>query len=453
MNKDYFIEDFSYSEDENNFNYSTWKPSGLINRDDSPPAILAYSISSGRDTWGQHSPEQEGSSDEESVEKWMMLDEDPEEGDSTIQLNLSFSISSEEDSNHEDKNIQLFQDQWAVSKIDKDSGEDGSICRYFMPDRSLFCPICKRTGHLAKSCQLQKKCPICVLCGIQGHLQKECPSRPCSRCGLLSHGVRAWACDRLPVWNQHCQRCGLMGHLSDLCPDIWRQYHHTVRQLFYIVKNGLSIWHGIHFFPIQISVTKSAIRIQRAIKQKKRFTYCYNCSRRGHYGHVCSLKRMTSGTFFTLPYVYRYDSNEKNIESGTRNGNKEITNEIPPLAEQQQLLETFEEKDKDAFFLRRTKMGQKAQASGRKTWPERRRERQEVKRLRREAQTRREGGLMGHCQDKSDDDILYLDPFGNSNPWQYRSPSKKAYKTLHQRNKNSRKTQREHLKRRWRKKT
>lgn len=46
-----------------------------------------------------------------------------------------------------------------------------------------------------------------------------------------------------------------------------------------------------------------------------------------------------------------------------------------------------------------------------KTWPERRRERQEIKRLRREAQAKREGGLIGRCRRNSDDESCHADPF------------------------------------------
>ncbi|KAJ0044188.1 hypothetical protein NL108_005176 [Boleophthalmus pectinirostris] len=273
MDKDYFIEDLSSSEDDN-LKYSTCKQSGRINRDNSPPAILAFSVTSGQDKLGGQSLhydtgdlEEVSTDSDETVEEWMILDKDPREGDATIQLNLSFSISSDENTDHEDKNDTLFPDQWAVSKRDKEPGKLFSVCRYFTPEQPLFCPVCKKTGHLAKSCLLQKKYAVCVLCGIQGHLQIECPNRPCSRCGLLSHGSRA--CDRQPVWNQHCQRCSLMGHLSDVCPDTWRQYHYT------------------------ITMTDSPIKIQtcHTIKQKKRFANCYNCARRGHYGHECSLKK------------------------------------------------------------------------------------------------------------------------------------------------------------------
>ncbi|KAK7922077.1 hypothetical protein WMY93_008979 [Mugilogobius chulae] len=290
---------------------------------------------------------------------------------------------------------------------DKDSEELSSVCHYStLHNQSLFCPICKKMGHLAKNCQSQKKSHVCVLCGIQGHLQKDCPRQLCSRCGLLSHGFRA--CNRPPVWNQHCQRCGLMGHVTDICPDTWRQYHYIT------------------------TTVESPRKIQtfHTINQKKRPAYCYNCSRRGHYGHECSLKRMISGTFFTLPYVCHYDCTDTALQDRIPSRKIEHTNETTSLAEQKQSCETFENicsKNKDSLFQGRTKAKQKAQASGRKTWPERRRERQEIKKLRREAQARREGGLMGQCQLKPDDendnyDILYLDPFATSKHLHYTSP-------------------------------
>ncbi|CAL9706950.1 unnamed protein product [Knipowitschia caucasica] len=423
MNEDYFIEDLKSSEDEDDHSW-TPKRFGFINTDD-PPALLAYSITSGL---GEQNSEpgpscvvdpdgyehEEGSSDE-AVEGWMILDQDPEEEDSNIQLNLSFSISSDEDTNHEDIN-DTFPDPWAVSKRDKIPREVPSICRYFTPEQSLFCSTCKKTGHLAKSCQLQKKCIVCILCGIQGHLQKRCPSQPCSRCGSPSHGLRA--CDRLPVRNQHCQRCGLTGHLSDVCPDTWRQYHN-------------------------MTTTKTSLIIRtqtfHTVKWKRRPAYCYNCSRRGHYGHECSLNRMRSWTFVTLPYVCHYDSTQTALQSSTRDKNEGMTNKTFP-AEQQASLETF---GSDISFQKRI---QKSLANERKTWPERRRERRNVKKLRREAQARREGGLMGKMLHKTEDDILYLGQFEASNPWKYTCPSKKVEMTYSLKTKNVKRTQKERSK-------
>lgn len=58
----------------------------------------------------------------------------------------------------------------------------------------------------------------------------------------------------------------------------------------------------------------------------------------------------------------------------------------------------------------RTKQEACSRTGRRKTWPERRKERREVKRLRREAQARR-GGLLGKSQRNSDDEACPADLF------------------------------------------
>ncbi|KAI4787115.1 hypothetical protein KUCAC02_036676, partial [Chaenocephalus aceratus] len=42
--------------------------------------------------------------------------------------------------------------------------------------------------------------------------------------------------------------------------------------------------------------------------------YCYNCSRRGHFGHVCTRKRMFNGTYPSTPFINYYDT-KKEIKS------------------------------------------------------------------------------------------------------------------------------------------
>lgn len=434
MSKDYFIEDLRSSSEDEDIGHKYWayRTRSRPAKSNSPSAL---SITSEQSELGDLSPEpgpsfdantdglEEDNSSVGSVEEWMILDEGEEEGDGTIQLNLSYSnISSEEETDCKDNNMR--EDSWTLSKRDKESGEV-SICRYFAPGRSLMiCPICKKTGHFAKSCKIQRKRPVCVLCGIDGHLQKECPSRPCSRCGLLAHGVRP--CDRPPVWHQNCQRCGMTGHLSDICPDTWRQFHHTTK------KTEASTWRWTC----------------PTIKQKQRTVHCYNCSKRGHYGYECHLKRMISGTFSNLPYVFHYDTTEKNDYFGPRTQNKKITNKTETLVEQHQNFKAYGD-DKDQLFRRRNKVKQKVQASGRKTWPERRRDRQRLKMLRREAQARREGGVLGQYRHKPDDDILYLDPFGVGKPWH---SSKKASKSVLEKTKRKKSTKSEQWKIRQRKK-
>lgn len=82
------------------------------------------------------------------------------------------------------------------------------------------------------------------------------------------------------------------------------------------------------------------------------------------------------------------------------------------LSEQQQSEPTGESSEENQTAQWKSKRNQEARSrvSKRKTWPERRRERQEVKRLRREAQARREGGLLLRSQGHSDDEACTADP-------------------------------------------
>lgn len=408
----FFIEDCSSdSEDEAVCRWRT-----RVTRKDSPQTTPAFPIISGRDNLGDqpcdpsspsHDDTDPGVEDREcaedsdqSVEEWMVIDEIEFDGDSNIQLNLSYSNISFEGNKEEkkDKKDVSTQDLWAVSKKDKGIGENAPVCRYYTPGHSLICPVCKRTGHLAKNCPLQKKVPVCALCGVRGHFKKNCPSRHCPKCGLPSHGLRI--CNRPPVWNQHCQRCGMTGHLSDTCPDNWRQYHQT------------------------ITMGPPRIQATQAFKRKKRPAYCYNCSSRDHYGHECKQKRMRSGVFIAQPHVCHYGTfGLHQINSGTQNQNTDFMRRAQLLPEQQQF---HEAKVKEDRFQNKNKMKQKS----RKMWPEQRRERHEVKRLRREAQARREGGVLGQCLHNPDDETLYSDPFGTNRHCQTTCTPKKTKKKV-----------------------
>ncbi|XP_039976474.1 zinc finger CCHC domain-containing protein 7-like isoform X2 [Xiphias gladius] len=378
---------------------SRCKQAARLSRESSPPLLLAFSITSGRaledsspspasSTALQEEQEEEEEEDsEQPVEEWMILGGEEQVGDSSIQLNLGYWSSSEDDSGHEDPNVKSLKDTWAVSEKDKSLSS-----RYFVPGRSLTCHICNRMGHLAKSCYYHKKCPTCVLCGIQGHIQRDCPSRPCPSCGLLSHGLRP--CEKPPVWNQHCQRCGMTGHLSDACPDTWRQYHMTIR--------------------LEVPLRPWKVHIH---KHKRCLAHCYNCSKRGHYGYECTKRRMVSGIFPSLPYVCHYDTMDDILQCRTRRQKraKELgsAGSIRP-SDQQHLFEPTGESGEENQAVQgrsRAKQEKFSQAGRRKTWPERRRERQEVKRLRRKAQARREGVLLGRSRGNSDDEACHADPF------------------------------------------
>ncbi|KAF7661017.1 hypothetical protein LDENG_00270240 [Lucifuga dentata] len=337
--------------------------------------------------------QQEDSDSDQPIEEWMILGGEEQQGDSSIQLNLGYwsSSSSEEDSGSEDETVKLVDDTWAVSAKDKWGADQPQLSCYYTPDRSLICHNCNRTGHLTKSCHIHKKSLTCVLCGMQGHIQRFCPGRHCPSCGLPSHGHRP--CQEPPVWNQHCLRCGMTGHLSDACPDIWRQYHLTIHVEV----------------PIRPQTDHNTKYVQRP-------AHCYNCSERGHYGYECTRRKMVSGTYSSLPYVCHYDTMEDIHHRCTRMQRraKELLS-FMHISEHQQLSEPRGESGEESQPTQgRKKRGQEAhsQAGRRKTWPERRRERREFKRLRREAQARREGGLLqGRSQGSSDDEACLTAPF------------------------------------------
>ncbi|XP_008281835.1 zinc finger CCHC domain-containing protein 7-like isoform X2 [Stegastes partitus] len=377
--------------------HTSCKQAARLSREGSPPLLLAFSGSSGRSlqdasvAFNVDLLEEEEEDSDQSIEDWMILEEGEQAGDSSIQLNLNYLKSSEDDCGVEDEGMESVKDIWAVSEKDK-YGDDQSVAsRYFVPGQSLICHICNKTGHLAKSC-FQKKRPPCVLCGIQGHLQRDCPGRPCHSCGLPSHGLRP--CEIPPVWKQHCQRCGITGHLSDACPDTWRQYHFTIR--------------------LEVPLKPRTVH---NLRHKSRRVYCYNCSKKGHYGYECSSRRMVSGTFPSLPYVCHYDTIDDILQCHTRKQKeaKELVNAGSLLpSDPEHLSEKTRESGEENLSVHgrsRTKREACSQAGRRKTWPERRRERREVKQLRRKAQAIREGGLLGRSHRNSSDEVCHTDPF------------------------------------------
>ncbi|XP_070769538.1 zinc finger CCHC domain-containing protein 7-like [Enoplosus armatus] len=396
----YFIEDTSSSDGEGEVKFShqklhsSCKQAARLSRESSPPLLLAFNITPGRAVHSRTSPtsslEEQGEEDgDQPIEEWMILGREEQMGDSSIQLNLSYWNSSEDDSGDEDQNVKPVKDIWAVSEKDKWGADQSLAGRYFVPGRSLICNICNRTGHLAKSCYYYKKCPTCVLCGIQGHIQRDCTGRPCPSCGLPSHGFTP--CERPPVWNQHCQRCGMTGHLSDACPDTWRQYHLTIR-----LEVPLRPW-TVH-----------------TLKHKQYPAHCYNCSERGHYGYECTKRRMVSGTSPSLPYVCHYDTMEDIVQRRTRvqrRAKEVVSAGSLPLSDHQHLSERTRESGEENQPVQGRSRTKQEMAGRRKTWPERRRERREVKRLRREAQARREGGILGGSQGNFDDEVFPADPF------------------------------------------
>ncbi|XP_063733412.1 zinc finger CCHC domain-containing protein 7-like isoform X2 [Eleginops maclovinus] len=429
--EDFFIiEDSNSSDGEQEIKISRQKPHSSckqvarISRESSPPLIL-FNITSGRTLkpsnlspasrlYLQEEEEEEEEDSDKPVEEWMILGGEEQVGDSSIHLNLSYYNSPQDDSGDEDQTVKSVNDTWAVSQKDKCGADQSVTSRYFGAGRSLTCNICNRTGHLAKSCYYHRKCPTCILCGIQGHTQRDCPGSPCSSCGLPSHGLRR--CERPPLWNQHCQRCGMSGHLSDIRLEL------PVRP-----------W-TVHTF-----------------KHKKCPAFCYNCSKKGHYGYECAKRRMISGTFPSLPYVCHYDTMKDVLQLHTRKQKraKGLLSAGPlPLLDQRHLSEATGESSEENQLVqgrRRVRQDACSRASGSKKWPERRRERREVKRLRREAQIRREGGLLVRPGRNFDQEVCPANPFGaalHSHKLSKPSPQKKRKDEEGGRSKKSREAER-----------
>ncbi|NXB35167.1 ZCHC7 protein, partial [Eulacestoma nigropectus] len=174
---------------------------------------------------------------------------------------------------------------WSIShkdleaRISNYAGMRHSSTRYYTADKNVTCRNCNRPGHLSKNCPTPKKVPPCCLCAGRDHLQHSCPARFCLNCCLPGHYFRE--CLERAYWNKHCNRCDMKGHYADACPEIWRQYHLTTKP--------------------------GPIKAAGAHSERSVAVYCYNCSRKGHFGYECSERRMQGNMFPSSPFVYYYD--------------------------------------------------------------------------------------------------------------------------------------------------
>ncbi|KAK0155965.1 Zinc finger CCHC domain-containing protein 7 [Merluccius polli] len=151
--------------------------------------------------------------------------------------------------------------------------------RYYQ-EKNVTCRNCNKNGHLSKTCPSPMKVSSCMLCGTPGHMGAYCPNRHCNNCGLPGHLYEA--CSEKAYWFKKCHRCGMTGHFFDVCPEIWRQYHITTRT-------------GPPQPPKEEDHGSTTV-------------YCYNCSRKGHFGHACTQRRMFNGTYPSTPFINYYDT-------------------------------------------------------------------------------------------------------------------------------------------------
>lgn len=232
------------------------------------------------------SSEASDSSDSDGLESWMILGAEQQDGDYSISLNLEGGSDSSADV--EDDSNWLVSDKDKEAQIyNKDKGARIAVQRTpnrYYTGKSVQCRNCNKMGHLSKSCPEPKKLSPCFLCGTPGHLVSECPKRHCNNCGLPGHLYES--CSERAYWQKQCHRCNMKGHFFDACPEIWRQYHITT-------KTG---------------APERNLHLPQRENQGRTPAYCYNCSKKGHFGHDCTRQRMFNGTYPTTPFINHYDT-------------------------------------------------------------------------------------------------------------------------------------------------
>ncbi|KAM7419189.1 hypothetical protein PAMA_016351 [Pampus argenteus] len=251
-----------------------------------PVAVDSSSSESDSDEWESKSESDSSeSSDSDGLENWMLLGRGNQDGDHTISLNLESGTDSSTDAEEQDQGA-----TWLVSDKDKeaqifnkDKGARVAVQRVsnrYYTNKNIQCRNCNKNGHLSKNCPEPKKLSACFLCGTTGHVVSECPNKHCNNCGMPGHLYSS--CSEKAYWQKRCNRCDMTGHYFDACPEIWRQYHITT-------KAGP---------PVK----------QHRDDQGRTPAYCYNCSRKGHFGHVCTRQRMFNGTYPSTPFITHYDT-------------------------------------------------------------------------------------------------------------------------------------------------
>ncbi|KAM6940640.1 zinc finger CCHC domain-containing protein 7 [Xenentodon cancila] len=246
--------------------------------------VTVVSSSSDSDSEESESESDSDSSDLDGLENWMILGQGNQDGDQTISLNLEGGSDNNTDADEEEGGSWLVSDKDKQAQIyNKDrapriTAHPGSN-RYYSR-KNVNCKNCNKSGHLSKNCPDPKKVLPCFLCGTAGHVVTDCPNKHCNNCGQPGHVFTS--CSEKAYWNKQCHRCRMTGHFLDACPEIWRQYHVTT-------KSGP---------PVK----------QCGGKEAQPPAYCYNCSRKGHFGHTCSQQRMFKGVYPVTQFINHYDT-------------------------------------------------------------------------------------------------------------------------------------------------
>ncbi|XP_077426960.1 zinc finger CCHC domain-containing protein 7 [Vanacampus margaritifer] len=224
-------------------------------------------------------------SDSDVLENWMILGQAKQEGDYFISLNvegIADSIADVEEDNDDSSWVVLDKDREAqiFNKDKRGRTPTFRLSNRYYTDKNVNCRNCDKMGHLSKNCPEPTKLPVCYLCGDPNHMSSRCPNKHCNNCGLPGHLYEC--CSEMHFYHKKCHRCGMTGHFFDACPEIWRQYHIS---------------------------TKTGTPLRQEGEDKGRSpAYCYNCSKKGHFGHRCTQQRMSRGSFATTPFINFYDT-------------------------------------------------------------------------------------------------------------------------------------------------